>query len=74
MPRLLASWNGGGQLAISVCFRRKHCFERDRPLLCVSIGRRGAKGIISPLLEADSKWNAHEDSTVASDLMGSEVL
>ena len=29
--------DGGGQWAIGVCFRHRQCFERDRPLLSVSI-------------------------------------
>lgn len=43
-------------------------------VVCLYCGGEGPKGCFPPLLGADSKWNAHGDSTVASDLMGSEFL
>lgn len=63
---------GGGQSAIGVCFKAETVFRAGSTVVvCLDWGVEAAQGISSPLLEADSEWNAHKASAVGSDLMDS---
>ncbi len=70
MPRLLASWMGADSQRSASVSREKQCFERDRPLLYVFIGRNDQE-MSSPISGPHSEWNTHEDVAVANALVDS---
>ena len=65
--RLVDREGGGKQSAIGVCFRRKVCFERDRPSLYIF-------EMSSPLSQDGSKRNAHEYCAVGNGGCGQFVV